>query len=75
MMIFFEDTKIARSSPAMIASYSALLIEAGKFKRMVYFMTSPVGALSCSPRPASVCLETPSTFRVNQPELSGSISC
>ena len=59
----------------MIASYSAPLLESGKFKHMAYFMTSPVGALSFSPRPALVCRETPSTFRVHQPVLSGSISC
>ena len=75
MMIFSEDTEIARSSPAMIASYSVSLLEAGKFRRMAYSMTSPVGALSCSPRPAPVCREAPSTFRVHQPELFGSISC
>ena len=34
MMIFSEDTKIARSIPAMITSYSASLLEAGKSKRM-----------------------------------------
>ena len=39
MMIFFEDTEISRSSPVMIASYSASLLEAGKFKRMACFMT------------------------------------
>ena len=66
---------MARSSPAMIASYSASLLEAGKFKRMACSMTSPIGALSCSPRLAPVCCEVPSTFRVYQPELSGSISC
>ena len=74
MMIFSEDTEIARSSPAMIASYSTSLFEAGKFKRMAYYITSPIGALSCSPRSAPVCLEAPSTFRVHQPDPSDSIS-
>ena len=32
MMIFSKDTEIARSIPAMIASYSASLLEAGKSK-------------------------------------------
>ena len=36
MMIFSEDTEIARSILAMIASYSASLLEAGKSKRMAY---------------------------------------
>ena len=76
MKIFFEDTDIVRSlSPAMIASYSTSLLEAGKFKCMACFMTSPVRALSYSPKPAPICREEPSTFRVHQPELSGSISC
>ena len=65
MTIFSEDTEITKSSPAMIASYSALLLEAGKFNRMACFMTSPVGALSCSPRPAPVYREPPSTFKVH----------
>ena len=75
MMILFEETEIARSSPAMIASYSASLLEAGKFKRTACFMTSPIGALSCSPRPTPVCCEAPSTFKVHQSKSSGSISC
>ena len=75
MMIFFEDTEISRSSPFMIASYLFLLLEVGKFKRMSCSMTSPVGALSCSPKSALVCREVPSTFKVHQSELSGSIAC
>ena len=58
----------------MIASYSASLLEAEKFKCMACSMTSPVGALSCSPKPALICHEPASTFRVHQLELSGSIS-
>ena len=56
MMIFFKDTEIERSSPAMIASYSVSLLEAGKFKRMAYSMISSVKALSCSPRSSPFCL-------------------
>ena len=74
MMIFSQDTEIARSSLTMIASYSAKLLEAGKFKRMACSMTSPVGALSCSLRLAPVYREVPSTFRVHQSKLFGSIS-
>ena len=58
----------------MIASYSASLLEVGKFKRMACSMTSPVGALSCSLRLAPVYREAPSTFRFHQSMLSGSIS-
>ena len=65
MMIFSEDTEIARSSPTMIASYSALLLEAGKFRRMGCSMISLVGALSCSPELAPIYHEPPSTFRVH----------
>ena len=75
MMIFSKDTKIARSSPAMIASYSASLLEVEKFRLMSCSMTSLIGALSCNPTSDLVCREAPSTFRVHQPELSGSISC
>ena len=75
MMIFSKDTEIARLSPIMMASYSASLLEAEKLRRIACSMTSSVGALSCSPRPAPVCHEAPSTFRVHQPELSSSISC
>ena len=75
MIIFSKDTKIARSILSMMASYSALLLEAEKSKRMAYFIISPIGALSCSPRLAPVCHKTPSTFRVHQSDSSDSISC
>ena len=55
MKIFSEDMEIARSSPAMMASYLDSLLEADKLKRMASSMTSPVGTLSCNPRPAPVC--------------------
>ena len=74
MTIFSENTEIARLSLAMIAPYLASLLEALKFRRMAYSMTSPVGALSCSPRSAPVYSEAPSAFRVHQFELSGSVS-
>ena len=47
MMIFFEDTEIARSIPARIASYSASLFDEGKSNCIACFILSPVGALSC----------------------------
>ena len=59
MMIFSEDMEIARSSPAIIASYSTSLLEARKSKRTAYSITSPVRALSCSPSPAPVCCKVP----------------
>ena len=43
MIIFSKDTKITGSIPAMIASYSALLLETGKSKGMAYSIISPVG--------------------------------
>ena len=42
MIIFFEDTEIARSILAMIASYSTSLFEVGKSKRMVCSIISLV---------------------------------
>ena len=74
MMIFSEDTKIARLILVMIASYSTSLLEAGKSKCMIYSIISPVGALSCSPSPALNCREAPSTFRVHQLKLSDFVS-
>ena len=65
MMIFSEDTEIARLSSVMISSYSASLLKKGKFKRRACYMISAGGALSCSPKPASVCREAPFTFRVH----------
>ena len=50
MIIFFEDMEIVKSIPAMIASYLASLLEAGKSKRMACSIISPIGALSCNPR-------------------------
>ena len=64
MMNFSKDTEIARSITTMIASYLASLLEAGKSKRMVCSIISPVLALSCSPSPAPVYCEAPYIFRV-----------
>ena len=74
MLIFYEAMKIARLIPAMIASYSASLLEARKSKRMACFIISPVGPLSYSSSPAPVCQEVSSTFRVHQLELSDFVS-
>ena len=59
---------------AMIASYSASLLEARKSKRIACSIIYPIKALSCSLRPALVCCEAPSTFIVHQSELFGSNS-
>ena len=75
MMIFLEDMEITRSSPDMIASYSASLLKEKKFICMACSLASPVEDLSCSPRMTPVCREASSTFRVHQLELSGFISC
>ena len=74
MIIFSEDTEIARSISAMISSYSASLLEAGKSKCMACSIIYLVEALSCSPSSALIFREAPSTFRVHQSELSSSIS-
>ena len=74
MMIFSKYIEIARSISAMIALYSALLLEAGKSNRMACFIISPIGALSCSPSLTPNCREAPSTFRVHQPEMSDFVS-
>ena len=49
MMIFSEDTEIVRSSPVVIASYSASLLEEGKSKRMACSITSLVGLQVAAP--------------------------
>ena len=46
MMLFFEDTDVARSIPARIASYSVSLLDAGKSNPMACSIHSPIGALS-----------------------------
>ena len=63
MMIFYEDTETERSIPAMIASYSASLLEAGKSKCMACSIISPIRALSCNPSLVSVRYEAPSLDR------------
>ena len=55
MMIFSEDTEITRSIPARIASYSASLLDAGKYNRIAYSIISSVRALSCKSTPAPIC--------------------
>ena len=47
MRSFSDDTDCARSTPARIASYSVLLLDAGKSSRMACSTLSPVRALSC----------------------------
>ena len=74
MMIFSEDTEIAMSSPTIIASYSASLLEARKSKRMACYIISSVEASSCSSSLAPICREAPSTFRVHQLKLSDFVS-
>ena len=41
MMIFFEDKEIVRSISAMVALYSASLLEVGKSKCMICSIISP----------------------------------
>ena len=65
MMIFSEDTEIARSILARIASYSASLLDAGKSNLIACSILSPVGALSCKPTPTLVCQEALSTLRIH----------
>ena len=65
MMIFSEDTEIARSILVRIASYSTSMSDAGKSNRITYFILFPVGALSCRKTPAPVCQEAPCTLRIH----------
>ena len=66
-------TTSASSSPAIMASYSDLLLEALKPKRTSCSILSPVGEVNCRPIPAPDCLEAPSTHRVHQPLPSGQV--
>ena len=75
MMIFSEDTEIARSIPARIASYSTSLLDAKKYNRIVYSIISPIGALSCRPTPVPIFQEAPSALRIHESALLGSVSC
>ena len=65
MMIFYEDTEIARFIPARIASYSASLLDARKSNYIAYSILSPVGALSCKLTSTPMCREAPSTLRIH----------
>ena len=75
MIILSKDTKIARSSPTMIAAYLASLLEVGKFRCIACSITSLIGALSYSPRPTPICCKDPSTFIIHQSKLSDYFSC
>ena len=75
MMIFSEDTEVARSIPARMASYSTSLLDAGKSNRISCYIISPVRALSCKPTSTLVCRETPSTLKIHQSTLPRSASC
>ena len=65
MMIFFEDTKIMRSTLARMALYSVSSLDVGKSNRIVCSILSPVGAISCKTTPALICREAPSTLRIH----------
>ena len=75
MMIFSEDMEIMRFIPTRIASYSTSLLDAGKSNCIICSIFSPVGALSCKPILAPFCREAPSTLRIHQSTLPGSVSC
>ena len=74
MMIFSEDTEIARSITTGIASYYASLLDSRKSNRIACYILSPVGALSCKPTQAPVCRVEPSTLRIHQSALPESSS-
>ena len=69
MMIFSEDTDIARSIPVRIASYSASLLDGGKSNCITCSILSSIGALSCKPTSAPLYREAPSTLRIHQSAL------
>ena len=75
MTIFSEDTNVARSIPAKIASYSISLLDSGNFGHMACSILTPVRALSCKPTLGPVCREASSTLWIHQSALSGSASC
>ena len=54
MRSFSNDTDCAISTLARIASYSVLLLDAGKSSRMACSTLSPFGALSYKSTPAPV---------------------
>ena len=54
MMIFSEDTDVAKSIPTRISSYSVSLLDAGKSSYMACSILSPIGALICKPTPAPI---------------------
>ena len=75
MIIFFEDTEIARFVPARIALYPASLLDAGKSNHIAYSILSLVMAFSCRPTPAPVYREALSKLRTHQSSFPGSASC
>ena len=60
----------ARSSPAIVASYSDLLLVVLKPNHTACSILSPVGEVNYRPMQALDCLEAPSAQRVHQPFLS-----
>ena len=74
MIIFSEDTEIARFVPARIASYSAPLLDTGKSNHIACSIISLVGAFGCRPTPALVYREAPSTLRTHQLAFPGFVS-
>ena len=75
MMIFSEDTEIARSIMAKIALYSVSLLDAGKPSCMASYILFTFRALSVKSTPTPICREAPSTLRIHQSVLLRSASC
>ena len=59
----------ASSSPAIMASYSDLLLVVLKPKHTSCSILSLVGEVNCNPMSAPICLEAPSTQSVHRPVL------
>ena len=64
----------ASLSPAIMASYSELLLVALKPNRTTCSILSSVREVNCRPMPALVCLEAPSTLSAHQPVSLGQVS-
>ena len=68
MMIFSEDTEIAKSIPARIASYFVSLLYAGKPNRMACSILSPDQGFKCQTNTSS-CLSG-SAIHIKDPSIS-----
>ena len=74
MTTFVAPAALARSSPAINASYSASLLVVGKSRQTLHSTVSPSGDSSTTPGPPAYLLDDPSVCMLHKGDSSAPLS-